>query len=70
MDLVLVGDIPGSRRASFVVSLGLGWCRILGLLCVEGIAVEVLLGTRLARPSSGVDLEDGVLLAVDIRVDS
>lgn len=70
VQFVLVAHLPSSRGRSVVVGHGLDGVRILLLLRVEGVAVEVLFGSDFARTLSRVDLEDGVVRSVDVRVNS
>lgn len=70
MEFVLVGDIPRPGGATLVVGSGLRSGGVLCLLGVEGVAVEVFSRADFASAASGVDLEDGVLLAVDIGINT
>lgn len=70
IDLVLVRHIPGPTRDSIVIALGLlrsGEFRLLG---IEGIAIFVLSAAYCARTHLSVNLEDGVVWSIDIRVES
>ena len=69
VDLVRVGDFPRPTRTPVVIGHGFRRGGELGLVRIERVAVFVLRAAHFARPSFGVDLEDGVLWTVDVGVD-
>ena len=70
VELVGIAHIPCPRGNTIVVADCLLDSGILGSLGIEGISVEVLLATHFTSTLGSVDLEDGVVWAVDVGVDS
>lgn len=70
VQLVGVGHVPCSTCAPVVVSHGFGGRRVFGLVGVEGVSVLVFCAANFAWSTHGVYLEDGVVGAVDVGVDS
>lgn len=70
VQLVSIGHFPGAAGGPVVVGHGLERGGELGLLRVEGVAVLVFGAAYLPRTADCIDLEDGVVGAVDVRVNS
>lgn len=70
VDFVLVRHVPSPTRDSIVIALGLLGCGEFRLLCIEGIAIFVLSAAYCARTHLSINLEDGVVWSIDIRVES
>lgn len=70
VELVRVAHVPSPRSNTIVVTNCFLNSSVLCSLGVEGISVKVLLAAYLTRTLSSVDLEDCVIWAVDIGVDS
>lgn len=69
VQLVLVCQVPSSRSRSVVVGNRFFDSRVLRLLGKEGIPVWVLFAADITCTWRSVDLEDGVVRTIDVRVD-
>lgn len=70
VQLVRIRHLPRPTRVPIIITHRLDRVRELRLLGVEGITVGVLRRADSAGARDGIDLEDGVLVAVDLRVDA
>lgn len=70
VDLVGIGDIPGAACDSVVVGHCFRRRGVLRSVGVEGVSVFVLRAAYLARSWPSVNLEDGIVGTVDVRVDT
>lgn len=68
IQLIRVGHVPCSAGASIVIALCGARCGEGSLLCVKGISVRILGRSDGGFAARGVDLEDGVVGAVDVGV--
>lgn len=70
MYFIGVTDIPSPRGATIVVRYRLSDGGIFRLSSVESISIFILCAPDIARSAGRIDLEDGVLLPVNLRVKS
>lgn len=65
-----IGHLPSPAGVAVIVGHGFQGRVVLGLLGVEGIAVLVFGAANFRRAAGSVDLEDGIVGPIDVRVDS
>ena len=70
MKFVGIADLPGPHRPYVILCDRISHRGVLPLVRVEGIAVFILCAAYFSRTLGAVDLENGVLLAVDLGVDA
>src|SRR5688572_2411068 len=70
VELVLIRNIPRPAGSTVIVGLCLGDIRKLGLRDGKAVAPLVLFMANRVRRADCIGLEDGVLLAVNIGIDS
>lgn len=70
VQLVLIAHLPCPAGRAIVVALRLLWRLESSLLCIESVAVFILCAANFAWTACGIDLEDGIIRAIDIRIDS
>ena len=69
IQFVGVAHIPSSRSNSIIITDCLLDGRILGPLGIEGISIKVLLATYLACSLGSINLEGGIVWAINVRID-
>ncbi len=68
VDFIGIGHFPCSARAAVVIGHCFHWGGVFLLIGIEGVAIFVLGATHLTGPLPGIDLEYGVIRAIDIGV--
>lgn len=70
VQLVLIGHLPSPACHTIIIRSSFCNSRILRLLCVESISIEILLATDLTSTLGSIGLEDSVVGAIDVRIDT